>query len=68
MKKQPKSLVTVRLGQQTVRCYQVASRRLQRLLGDRAPSTHELLLRQLSHRSPRVVAADYENGQRRLAA
>jgi hypothetical protein len=68
MKNKPKSYVTVRLGQQTVRCYQVASRRLQRMLGDRAPSTQELLLRQLVHRSPRLVAGKYASCQRRLAA
>lgn len=68
MKTPTKSHVTVRLGQQTVRCYQVASRRLQRLLGDRAPSTQELLLRQLSHRSPRLVAGNYAGCHRRLAA
>jgi hypothetical protein len=68
MKNAPKAHVTVRLGQQTVRCYQVASRRLQRLLGDRAPSTLALLLRQLSHRSPRLVAGNETSDQRRHAA
>jgi hypothetical protein len=51
--------VEARLHQQTVRCYQVASRRLQKQLGVEAPSTEELLARQLSGRSARTVAGDY---------
>lgn len=56
----PRRVITVRLHDQTFRCYQAAVRQLERRLGEAAPTVEELIAYELSHkRSVRSICDDY---------